>query len=76
MIVMFRAILSMWRAHQRRIDIEILWPICKREAAAKFGDEQMFNYARGAFAVHAFNDPAWVNALTHDEIVEQIEALE
>jgi hypothetical protein len=81
-------ILSWWRAYQRSIDLRLLWPICKQGAAERFvftplndpddvkrRDDQALDYARAAFAVHAFNDPAWLT-LGEDEIVRQIDALE
>lgn len=39
-------------ARRRRIDLEILWPACKEQA-------RTLDQAKAAFAVHAFNDPAW-----------------
>lgn len=42
-----------WWARQRRIDLAILWPECKRLAPT-------LDHARAAFMVHAINDPAWV----------------
>ena len=43
---------SLWRRRQRQIDLDILWPICVRGA-------NDLDHAKAAFAVHAFNDPAW-----------------
>lgn len=40
-------------ARQRAIDLAVLWPQCKEIAPD-------LDHARAAFAVHAFNDPAWV----------------
>jgi hypothetical protein len=57
-----------WRAYQRRIDLEILWPTCLRQA-------RDIDHARAAFATHAFHDPAWL-ALGEDEIVRRIDRLE
>ncbi len=54
-------------ARLRRIDLQILWPTCRREA-------QDIDLAKAAFAYHAFNDPAWL-WLGEDEIVRQIDAL-
>ena len=54
--------------HRRRqIDLQILWPACK-------GNAPDLDHARAAFALHAFNDPAWTS-LGHDEIVRCIDAL-
>jgi hypothetical protein len=52
-------ILRWWRARQRRIDLEILWPSLK--AAADF------NRAKAAFMRHALLDPAWLE-LGEDEL--------
>lgn len=43
---------GIWYARLRRIDLQILWPCCKKQA----GD---LDRARAAFAVHAFADRAW-----------------
>jgi hypothetical protein len=63
-----RHLRAWWYARLRRIDIEILWPTCVREA----GD---LDHAKAAFAVHAFHDRAWL-WLGEDEIIRRIEALE
>jgi hypothetical protein len=70
-------ILSWWRAYQRKIDLNVLWPICKREAAAQFDNpETALQLARAAFAVHVFNDPAWKLAMDEDSIIEFVDQLE
>jgi hypothetical protein len=51
----------------RRLDMEILWPTCKAEAPD-------LDHARAAFAVHAFNDPAWL-VLGEAAIVKAIDEL-
>jgi hypothetical protein len=63
-----KRLMDWWRARQRRIDLEILWPACLRLA-------RDIDHARAAFAIHAFHDPAWL-ALGEDEIVRRIEGLE
>jgi hypothetical protein len=60
-------IMRWWYARMRRIDLEILWPTCKREA----GD---LDHAKAAFAVHAFNDNAWLS-LGQDELMAAIDEL-
>lgn len=50
---MIRTLQNWWWARQRAIDLEILWPQCKAQAPD-------IEHARAAFAIHAFNDPAWV----------------
>jgi hypothetical protein len=62
-----RLLMRWWRAHQRQIDLDILWPACKAEAAD-------LDHAKAAFAVHAFNDRAWL-VLGEDEIIRFIEDL-
>ena len=63
--------MRLWCACQRRIDVAILWPSCKREAAAR---DLSLNFARMAFAAHAARDPAWL-VLTDAEIRRRIDAL-
>ncbi|HEX5211637.1 MAG TPA: hypothetical protein VFW22_07880 [Pseudolabrys sp.] len=65
---MIHWLLNKWRAHQRAIDLEILWPVCRKQASD-------LDHAKAAFAVHAFHDPAWLN-LGEEEIIRRIEALE
>lgn len=43
-----------WHGVQRRIDLQVLWPACKREAGGNL------ELAKAAFAVHAFHDEAWL----------------
>ena len=52
MMAIWAFIRSLWRRRQRQIDLDILWPICVRGA-------NDLDHAKAAFAVHAFNDPAW-----------------
>jgi hypothetical protein len=47
-----------WRSeHRRNLDLQFLWPAI-RESALNMGLE--IESARAAFAVHAFNDAAWL----------------
>ena len=64
---MIRWIIRRWHARQRAIDIEMLWPSCRRLA----GD---LDRARAAFALHAFHDAAWLE-LGPDGIAAVIEGL-
>lgn len=64
-MALWRLIQSWWCARQRRIDLEILWPICRDGA-------NDLDHAKAAFAVHAFNDPAWLE-LGEDEIFNIID---
>lgn len=50
---MIRWIRRLWWKRQRQIDLEILWPECKRLAPD-------IDHARAAFACHAMADRAWV----------------
>jgi hypothetical protein len=59
-------ILRWWRARMRRFDLEILWPECKAHAPD-------LDHAKAAFAVHAFNDPAWLEL--GDELMTAIDEL-
>jgi hypothetical protein len=52
----------------RRLDLEILWPICCQRA-------DNLDHAKAAFAVHAFHDRAWL-CLGEREILRQIDALQ
>jgi hypothetical protein len=61
-------ILAWWRRRQRMTDLEILWPICLEQATD-------IDHARAAFAMHCFQDPAWL-ALGEDRMIEFIESLE
>lgn len=62
-----RWITGPWAAMQRRIDIDVLWPMICRNAGR-------LDVAKAAFAMHAEIDSAW-SALDEDERKRQIEAL-
>ena len=62
-----RWLLGIWYKRLRKIDLEILWPSCRDLASD-------LDHARAAFAVHAFNDKAWV-FLGEDEIARIIDSL-
>jgi hypothetical protein len=66
-MALFTIIARWWHARMRRIDLEILWPTCKEEAYD-------LDHAKAAFAVHAFNDPAWLE-LGRDELMARIDEL-
>ena len=67
MIVLYRAISKWWYARCRRIDLDILWPICRKGA-------NDIDHAMAAFATHCFNDPAWLD-LGEDELIRRMDAL-
>jgi hypothetical protein len=64
---LLKLIADWWHARQRAIDMQILWPICLRGAPD-------LDHALAAFAVHCFNDPAWL-ALGEDELRWRINRL-
>jgi hypothetical protein len=64
---LWRLIVAWWHARQRRIDLDILWPICRREA-------NDLDHAKAAFAVHAYRDPAWLE-LGEDDLFAFIDRL-
>jgi hypothetical protein len=49
---LFRFFRSLWRQRRRRIDLDVLWPVCKANAKS-------LEAAKFAFAAHVHNDPAW-----------------
>jgi PIN domain nuclease of toxin-antitoxin system len=65
---MIRRLFAWWRARQRAIDLDILWPACKAHAMD-------LDQAKAVFAVHAFHDPAWLS-LGDRAIIDFIEGLE
>ncbi len=65
---MIRWLLNWWHKRQRAIDLQILWPSCREVAQGNL------DAARAAFAVHAFQDEAWL-CLGEDEIKRIIDGL-
>ena len=61
-------LLALWHWMQRRIDLRILWPECKKQAPD-------LDHAKAIFAMHAFHDHAWLR-LGDAEIRRRISALE
>lgn len=55
----------LWR-RQRNIDIEMLWPILKEQAA---GD---IDRARQAFYLHAVNDDCWFCEFGEDKLWDEV----
>ena len=64
---MLHRIIGWWHARQRVVDLQILWSACVENASN-------LDQAKAAFAVHAFNDAAWL-WLGEDEIARQIDEL-
>jgi hypothetical protein len=56
-----------WYARCRRLDLELLWPSCLDYAPT-------IQHAKAAFAVHAFNDRAWM-VLGEQEVTRLIDGL-
>lgn len=65
---LFGRVVDWWHARQRALDIELLWPVCCEQAAD-------LDSAKTAFAVHAFNDPAWLH-LSRKQIFMIIDSLQ
>jgi hypothetical protein len=57
-----------WWARQRAVDLQILWPTCK-------GHAPDLDHARAAFAVHAFQDPCWVDHYGEDQLKHVISGM-
>lgn len=58
-----------WWARQREQDMQLLWPVCKEQAPT-------LEHAKAAFAVHAYDDPCWIDYYGHDELRAFIDNLE
>jgi hypothetical protein len=65
-----KSLKSWWRGRQRRIDIDVLWPMCKRQAGPH-GLER----ARAAFHSHVMNRVTW-RVMGRDRITAVVAALE
>jgi hypothetical protein len=57
-----------WYARQRRVDMDILWPMCLKGA-------NDLEHAKAAFTKHALQDPAWLS-LGEDQVIKFIDKLE
>ncbi len=68
---MMKWLRGLWYARLRRIDLQILWPACKEQAART---ERQLDHAKAAFAHHAFHDKAWL-FLGDAEIARRIDGL-
>ena len=63
---LWRLIRTWWRARQRRLDCEILWP----ELVA--GAEGDIRWAQNGMLTHAMSDRAWCDEMTELEIYRVI----
>lgn len=68
MIATFRAIREWWDARRRRIDMDILWPLCLEGAGN-------LEHAKAAFLTHCLADPAW-QSLGANATIEFVDSLE
>ena len=66
-MVLFRALGLWWRARQRKIDIETIWP----ELVDQARDEW---HAKQGMAMHIAMDPAWAD-LNQDEKIKFLRQL-
>lgn len=64
-------LIDLWRWQQRRVDLMVLWPTCKREAV---NQGLTMEHAKAAFAYHCFHDYAWTY-LGEEEIARRIDRL-
>lgn len=60
-------LLSRYYSRQRKIDLQILWPVCLDQAMT-------LAQAKAIFAAHAYKDPAWL-VLGEKQIFEIIDKL-
>lgn len=58
-----------WHVNLRRSDLSILWPSCV------LGAKGNADIARAAFATHAFNDEAWLDHFTGEDLERFIDQL-
>ena len=66
---MIRWLRERWWSIQRGIDLDALWPACKKQSAN-------LDQARAVFASHAFNDPAWIEYYGEKRLIQEIDKLE
>ncbi len=61
--------LQRWfRARQRKVDLKILWPICKEMA-------EDLDEAKATFMVHVMHDEAWTADYTEAEAISFVSNL-
>lgn len=60
-------LIGKWHERQRAVDLQLLWPSCKKQAPD-------LDHAKAAFAWHAFRDKAWL-ILGEAEIRRRIDEL-
>jgi len=69
-----------WRALLRDIDLEMLWPTCKRQAEEAYerpimGQDEALDWAKAAFMMHCTGDPAWTTDMDRDQIAAVVQGL-
>lgn len=55
-------------ARQRRADLDILWPVCKKRAPS-------IDHAKAAFMTHASLCPCWIDHYGYDGLVHFVDGL-
>ena len=65
---LFKWLMGLWDAINRKTDMRILWPICVETAPD-------LDHAKAAFYFHVSNDPAWINHYGEQNLIEFIEQL-
>lgn len=61
--------MRLWRAYQRKLDREILWPELKAQAPT-------LDIAKAAFMAHAVHDTAWTRDFDRLELARLVDTLE
>jgi hypothetical protein len=66
-LTLWRWLMGLWKARQREIDAQILWPSLREQAST-------LDQARAAFRVHMEMDPAYsdMTAEQRDRYVEEL----
>lgn len=70
--MLFNWLQARWHQRERKLDLKILWPSCKRIAEERGTG---LDHARAAFTLHAVHSQAWLS-LGEEEVRRRIAALE
>jgi hypothetical protein len=65
---MIQWVMQIWREAQRRVDLQMLWPSCKRHAPD-------LEHAKAVFYWHTMQDEAWTTDYTDTELIDFVDAL-
>lgn len=60
---------DVWWAYQRNMDINMLWPACKKQAPD-------IDHAKAAFAIHVFKDDCWIKYYGKEKLIDFVDTLE